>query len=46
LKENYSGLGRGFVNFMTGQKGQLIFKQAYLVPGRLALQVRQANISE
>ena len=46
LKENYSGLGRGFVNFMTGEKGQLIFKQAYLVPGRLALQVRRANISE
>jgi phosphate transport system substrate-binding protein len=46
LKENYSGLGRGFVNFMSGEKGQLIFKQAYLVPGRLALQVRRANISE
>lgn len=46
LKENYSGLGRGFVNFMTGIKGQLIFKQAYLVPGRMALQVRQANMSE
>jgi phosphate transport system substrate-binding protein len=46
LKENYSGLGRGFVNFMTGVKGQLIFKQAYLVPGRMALQVRKANLSE
>ena len=30
LKENYSGLGRGFVNFLNQERGQLIFKRAYL----------------
>ncbi|MBS1755022.1 MAG: substrate-binding domain-containing protein [Bacteroidetes bacterium] len=30
LKENYSGLGRGFVNFLEQERGQLIFKRAYL----------------
>jgi phosphate transport system substrate-binding protein len=46
LKENYAGLGKGFVNFMTHEKGQLIFKRAYLVPDRMALQVRRVNMSE
>lgn len=46
LKENYSGLGSGLVNFLTHEKGQLIFKRAYLAPARMALQVRQAGIEE
>lgn len=46
LKENYSGLGSGLVNFLTHEKGQLIFKRAYLAPSRMALQVRQAGIEE
>lgn len=46
LKENYAGLGKGFVNFMTHEKGQLIFRRGYLVPDRMALQIRKANISE
>ena len=33
LKENYKGLGHGFSNFMTSERGQLIFRRAYLVPG-------------
>jgi phosphate transport system substrate-binding protein len=32
LKENYKGLGYGFAGFMSGEKGQLIFRRAYLVP--------------
>jgi phosphate transport system substrate-binding protein len=45
LKENWSGLGRGFVNFMIGEKGQLIFKRAYLLPARMSFNVRQVKIS-
>lgn len=29
-KENYTGLGTGFVNFLKNERGQLIFKRAYL----------------
>ena len=32
LKENYAGLGSGFINFLTDEKGQLIFNRAYLAP--------------
>jgi phosphate transport system substrate-binding protein len=46
LKENYAGLGKGFVNFLTHEKGQLIFRRAYLVPDRMALQVRRVNATE
>lgn len=46
LKENYAGLGKGFVNFLTHEKGQLIFRRGYLVPDRMALQIRKANITE
>lgn len=31
-KENYDGLGTGFVNFMKNERGQLIFRRAYLGP--------------
>jgi phosphate transport system substrate-binding protein len=30
LKENYNGLGSGFVNFLNQERGQLIFRRAYL----------------
>jgi phosphate transport system substrate-binding protein len=46
LKENYAGLGKGFVNFLTHEKGQLIFRRAYLVPDRMRLEVRLANATE
>jgi phosphate transport system substrate-binding protein len=32
IKENYFGLGSGFVNFMKYERGQLIFRRAYLGP--------------
>ena len=31
-KENYIGLGSGFVSFLKNERGQLIFKRAYLGP--------------
>lgn len=46
LKENYAGLGSGFVNFLTGERGQLIFKRAYLAPSKMALQVRRMDMEE
>jgi phosphate transport system substrate-binding protein len=30
IKENYRGLGTGFVSFLKNERGQLIFKRAYL----------------
>jgi phosphate transport system substrate-binding protein len=46
LKENYAGLGRGFTNFMVYERGQLIFKRAYLLPARMSFEVRKVNMSE
>lgn len=46
LKENYAGLGSGFVNFLTMERGQLIFKRAYLAPAKMALQVRRMDMEE
>lgn len=44
LKEKHTGLGRGFVNFMKSDRGQLIFRRAYLVPARRLFIVRDAQI--
>ena len=41
LKENTSGLGFGFVNFMSLERGQLIFKRAYLAPGKMFFGLRK-----
>jgi len=46
VKENYAGLGSGFSNFLTGEKGQLIFRRAYLAPSRMSLQVRTMDVEE
>ena len=46
LKENYAGLGSGFANFLTMERGQLIFKRAYLAPSKMALQVRRMDMEE
>ena len=45
LKENYSGLGSGFVNFMQYERGQLIFKRAYLWPAKMNFMVRPATLN-
>lgn len=43
LKENYDGLGSGFANFMTYEKGQLIFRRAYLGPAKMNFSIRSAT---
>jgi phosphate transport system substrate-binding protein len=44
LKENYDGLGSGFSNFLIYERGQLIFKRAYLWPSRMSFEVRNTKI--
>jgi len=34
LKENYTGLGTGFTNFLSLERGQLVFRRSYLVPAK------------
>ena len=46
LKENYEGLGSGFSNFLIYERGQLIFKRAYLWPAKMSLGVREAKINQ
>ncbi|MBL7700097.1 MAG: substrate-binding domain-containing protein [Chitinophagaceae bacterium] len=46
LKENYEGVGSGFSNFLIYEKGQLIFRRAYLLPARMQFDVREMKISE
>jgi phosphate transport system substrate-binding protein len=46
LKENYKGVGSGFANFLIYEKGQLIFRRAYLLPSRMRFEVREMRISE
>lgn len=43
LKEGHRGLGTGFAEFINGEIGQLIFKRAYLMPGRKNFIIRQAR---
>ena len=44
-KENFYGLGTGFVNFLKNERGQLIFRRAYLGP-ILELGIRNVIINE
>ena len=46
LKEKHSGLGTGFAQFLRGEIGQLIFKRAYLMPGRRYFIMRPAQTKE
>ena len=46
LKENYDGLGSGFQNFLILEKGQRIFKRAYLLPSRMSFERQNIDISE
>ncbi|GAC1387345.1 MAG: substrate-binding domain-containing protein [Ginsengibacter sp.] len=45
VKENYDGLGSGFSNFLQDEKGQLIFKRAYLGPSKLNFTVTPATMN-
>jgi len=46
LKENHKGLGHGFSTFMTSERGQLIFRRAYLAPGHMPFIVRPTKLRE
>lgn len=45
LKENYRGLGTGFVSFLKSERGQLIFKRSYLRPV-MGFAVRSVKINQ
>jgi phosphate transport system substrate-binding protein len=44
-REAYPGLGTGFANFLTRERGQLIFKQARLFPLRTNIIFRDAAVN-
>ena len=46
LKENAAGLGTGFMNFMSLERGQLIFRRAFLVPAKMGFNRRLGKIKE
>ena len=45
IKENYFGLGSAFVNFMKYERGQLIFRRAYLGPV-MDFEIRNVRINQ
>jgi phosphate transport system substrate-binding protein len=45
LKENFTGLGAGFTNFLQSERGQLIFRRAYLGPN-MDFEVRKVSITQ
>jgi phosphate transport system substrate-binding protein len=45
LKENAPGLGSGLLNFMSLERGQLIFRRAFLVPAKMGFQKRNGIIN-
>ncbi len=45
LKENYSGVGNNFVNFLQLERGQLIFSKAYLWPAKMSFEIRNTQLS-
>lgn len=44
LKENSNGLGSGFTNYLNLERGQLVFRRSYLVPGTMYFGVRKSSI--
>ncbi len=42
LKENAPGLGSGLLNFMSLERGQLIFRRSFLVPAKMSFQKRNS----
>ncbi|ANI89852.1 hypothetical protein A9P82_11480 [Arachidicoccus ginsenosidimutans] len=43
LKDNYIGVGTSFYNFMSYQRGQLIFRVGNLVPAKMNFTIRTVN---
>jgi phosphate transport system substrate-binding protein len=46
LKENWSGVGNNFCNFLLYERGQLIFYKAYLYPANMPFEIRDAQIHQ
>ena len=46
LKENAAGLGTGFMNFMSLERGQLIFRRSFLVPAKMGFNSRLGKIKD
>jgi len=46
LRERHAGLGHAFANFLKGDRGQLIFRRAYLQPAYKPFYVRRAELKE
>jgi phosphate transport system substrate-binding protein len=46
LKENFSGVGSNFVNFLQFERGQLIFSKSYMWPAGMNFQIRDVQISQ
>ncbi len=44
-RETWVGLGTGFVNFLSKDRGQLIFKKAMLFPSRMDVIIREVNLN-
>lgn len=44
VKENFDGLGSGFTGFLKTERGQLIFRRAYLQPEKISFDVRDVKI--
>jgi len=45
-RETYPGLGTGFANFLSRERGQLIFAHAHLFPLRMNIVIRDAAINQ
>jgi phosphate transport system substrate-binding protein len=45
VKENYSGLGSGFADFLNYERGQMIFRRAYLAP-KMDFEIRTISLSK
>lgn len=46
LKENTNRLGTGFTNFMSLERGQLIFRRAFLAPAKMGFNSRKGSIKD
>jgi phosphate transport system substrate-binding protein len=46
LKENAAGLGTGFLNFLSLERGQLIFKRSFLVPAKMGFKKRNSMLEQ
>jgi phosphate transport system substrate-binding protein len=46
VKENWLGLGTGFTNFLSFERGQLIFRRSCLVPAKMSFNKRQSKIKD